>query len=135
MEDMDYYKINETMDNQFYQLPKSLFFNTLYKDKIELPGKNLYSFLLDRLSLSIKNNWCDEDGKVYLIFTRKTAQQILGVSDKTITKAFKQLEECNLIREKRQCNNRPNKIYIGKIKHDDTLEIMARKNSVSINRK
>jgi len=135
MEEMDYYKINETMDNSFCQLPKSLFFNTLYKGKVGLEAKVLYSFLLDRLSLSIKNGWCDGDGKVYLIFTRKTAQEILELSDKTVTKAFKQLEECNLIREKRQGNNKPNRIYIGKIKHDNTLETLARKNSVSPNRK
>ena len=62
----------------------------------------LYSFLLDRLLLSIKNNWHDENGNVYLIFTRKEVQDKLNLSDKTVTKAFKQLSDVNLIYEEKQ---------------------------------
>ena len=47
-----------------------------------------------------KNHWFDEYGRVYLIFTREEVQNKLCLSEKTVTKAFKQLLEVNLIAEK-----------------------------------
>ena len=76
-----------------------LFFNKNYRDKLNSDSKILYGFLLNRLTLSAKNNWIDENGNVFLIFTRKAVQKILNLSDKTATKAFKQLNECKLIHE------------------------------------
>lgn len=57
---------------EYYQIPQELFINPIYKDKLNLDSKLLYGFLLDRLYLSLKNNLCDENNNVYLIFTRKT---------------------------------------------------------------
>ena len=42
---------------------------------------------------SAKNNWIDENGSIFLIFTRKEVQELLNLSDKTVTKAFKQLSK------------------------------------------
>ena len=49
---------------------------------------------------------------------------MLNISDKTATKAFKQLNKCKLIYEKKQGQIKPNLIYVGKIKHDDTIPNM-----------
>ena len=58
--------------------------------------------MIDILSLSIKNNWIDkETGNIYLIFTRKKIQELLHLSDKTVTIAFKELKACELIYEKK----------------------------------
>lgn len=100
---INFYKINETFSHKYYQIPQELFINPLYKDKLSSDSKLLYGFLLDRLSLSLKNNWCDENGIVYLIFTKKEVQEKLCLSDKTVTKAFKQLTDCKLIYEKKRC--------------------------------
>lgn len=107
-----------------------LFFNKNYRDKLNSDSKILYGFLLNRLTLSAKNNWIDENGNVFLIFifTRKEVQKILNLSDKTATKAFKQLNECKLIHEKKQGANKPNLIYVGKIEHDEELTKVIRKN-------
>lgn len=91
------YKANECFEHLYYQIPMELFFNKNYKDKLNSDSKILYGFLLNRLTLSIKNNWLDEEGNVFLIFTRKEVQELLNLSDKTATKAFKQLKECKLI--------------------------------------
>lgn len=77
-----------------------LFFNKNYKEKPNSDSKILYEFLLNRLTLSRKNNWFNKDGNVFLIFTRKEVQKLLNLSDKTATKAFKQLKESKLIYEK-----------------------------------
>lgn len=119
MKDINYYKQNEILENNYYQIPQELFVNKLYKEKLNSDSKILYAFLLDRLSLSQKNHWIDEDNKVYLIFTREEVQDKLCLSDKTVTKAFKQLTEVNLIEEKRQGLGKPNLIYVGKIQHEN----------------
>lgn len=122
------YKANECFEHLYYQIPMELFFNKKYKDNLNSDSKILYGFLLNRLTLSAKNNWVDEEGNVFLIFTRKEVQELLGLSDKTVTKAFKQLKDCKLIYEKRQGANKPNLIYVGKIEHDENLIKVIRKN-------
>lgn len=116
------YKSNETLENKFYQIPQELFVNSLYKDKLNSDSKILYAFLIDRLSLSQKNNWRDSENNVYLIFTRQEVQEKLNLSEKTVIKAFKQLSEVKLIADKRQGLGKPNLIYVGKIKHEENLE-------------
>lgn len=108
------YKANEFLENSFFQVPKELFVNQYYTD-LSLASKVLYGLLLDRLSVSIKNKWTDKDGDIYIIFSRKEAQEKLNLSDKTVTKAFKELSDCNLIYEKKQGRNKPNLIYPCKI--------------------
>ena len=119
MKEIDYYKNNEILENSYYQIPQELFINKLYKEKLNSDSKILYAFLLDRLSLSQKNHWIDCENKVYLIFTREEVQEKLCLSDKTVTKAFKQLTEVKLIEEKRQGLGKPNLIYVGKIQHEN----------------
>ena len=126
------YKANEYLENVFYQVPKELFENPYYMD-LSSDSKLLYALLLDRLSLSMKNNWVDEEGKIFLIFSRKEAQEKLNLSDKTVTKAFKQLTDCKLINEKRQGFKKNNIIYVGKINHISNSKIMNRKNYDSRN--
>ena len=124
------YKSNETLEHKYYQIPQELFVNEKYKNKLNSDSKILYAFLLDRLSLSQKNHWIDEDNNVYLIFTREEVQEKLNLSDKTVTKSFKILMEVNLVQENRQGLGKPNLIYVGKINHSDSenLRFLNRKN-------
>lgn len=109
------YCAEESFQFCFYQIPKELFTNDYYKGKLSSDAIILYSLLLDRLSVSIKNKWIDENGLIYLILTRKEAMEKLNISDKTTTKAFKQLKELKLINEKRMGKGKTYKIYVGKI--------------------
>lgn len=104
------YKANEVLQYKYISIPKELFVNPQYS-KLSSDSKLIYGFILDRFILSIKNQWEDEKGNVYLIFTRKEIQNLFHISDKTVTKAFKELTECKLIYEKRQGKNKPNLIY------------------------
>lgn len=128
------YKVNEYLENTFYQVPKELFINPYY-EKLNSDSKLLYALLLDRLSVSMKNKWIDEDGNIFLIFSRKEAQEKLNLSDKTVTKAFRQLTDVKLIYEKKQRFKKNNIIYVGKINHISTANIMSRKNHDSRNGK
>ena len=133
MQNFNFYKVNKTLNHRYYQIPQELFVNPLYKNALNSDSKLLYGFLLDRLSLSIKNNWHDKDGNVYLIFTRKEVQEKLNLSDKTVTKAFKQLSDVNLIYEKKQGFSKPKLIYVAKIQHPKIELSHNRKNYDYIN--
>ena len=135
MNEIDFYKINETLNNKYYQIPQELFVNRLYKEKLNSDSKILYAFLLDRLSLSQKNHWFDKEGRVYLIFTREEVQNKLCLSEKTVTKAFKQLNDVNLIAEKRQGLGKPNLIYVGKIQHENIKNLVNTENLQVLNSK
>ncbi len=135
MNEIDFYKINETLNNKYYQIPQELFINNLYKEKLNSDSKILYAFLLDRLSLSQKNHWFDKEGRVYLIFTREEVQNKLCLSEKTVTKAFKQLTDVNLIAEKRQGLGKPNLIYVGKIQHGNIKNFVDTENLQVLNSK
>ena len=87
------YCAEEAFQFCFYQIPKELFTNKYYKGKLSSSTILLYGLLLDRLSISIKNKWIDENGLIYLILTRKETMEKLNISDKTATKAFKQLKD------------------------------------------
>ena len=135
MNEIDFYKINESLNNKYYQIPQELFVNRLYKEKLNSDSKILYAFLLDRLSLSQKNHWFDKEGRVYLIFTREEVQNKLCLSEKTVTKAFKQLTDVNLIAEKRQGLGKPNLIYVGKIQHENIKNFVDMENLQVLNSK
>lgn len=135
MKEIDYYKNNEILENSYYQIPQELFINKLYKKKLNSDSKILYAFLLDRLSLSQKNHWFDKLNRVYLIFTREEVQDKLCLSEKTVTKAFKQLTDTNLIAEKRQGLGKPNLIYVGKIQHEEIITNIEQKNLHVLNSK
>lgn len=124
------YKDNEYLENSYYKIPQELFVSSLYKDKLNSDSKILYAFLLDRLYLSQKNHWIDDERNIYLIFTREEVQEKSNLSDKTATKAFKQLNNAGLVQEKRQGLGKPNLIYVGKIEHEETenLRFLSRKN-------
>ncbi|WP_407967063.1 replication initiator protein A [Enterococcus faecium] len=110
------YTVAEENSHRFYQLPKELFVSESYKE-LSLNAKVIYSMLLDRKELSRKNNWVDEFGQIFLLFTRENIMEILNISKPTAVKAFKELADSKLIIEERQGLNKPNKIYVCRIKY------------------
>lgn len=108
---MRVYKDYEVDDQSFYKIPKSLFGNPSYKGL--LPETKLaYAFLRDRMDLSKKNGWVNEQGEIYLIYTREHIAEMLEMSAPHIIKCFKQLNEYKLIKEIRQGLGKPNLIFI-----------------------
>ena len=97
-------------NNGFYKLPKALFSDVLYKG-VSTDAKVLYSLLLDRNSLSVKNGWIDSYGKYYQYFTIKECKEKLNFGHDKIIKLFKELETNGLIIRKRQGKGKPSIIY------------------------
>lgn len=115
---MNLYKINETLEHSYYQMPQELFENGKYKN-VSIEAKVIYAFLLNRMNLSRINKWINDKWEIYLIYTRKEIQSKLNLSDKPVTRAFKELRETNLIKEEKQGFGKPNLIYIGKIEQEE----------------
>ena len=103
-------KINEVRNNVFYQFPKWLL-EEEYKH-LSIRAKIVYMLVFDRRTYSIKNNWYDKNGDVYVYFTIEELMEILSCSRQTIINAKKELNDCGLIKEVYQGLNRPNRIYI-----------------------
>jgi DNA-binding transcriptional ArsR family regulator len=110
---MQIYKLNEAEDFTFLQVPKVLNTNKCYRCKLTSDAKLIYSLLLDRMHLSKLNGWHNENNEIYLIYTKQNIAEILGISERTVYYAFKELSECELIDQKQQGLNLPNLIYIG----------------------
>jgi TfoX/Sxy family transcriptional regulator of competence genes len=106
-----FYTEKEEVTLRFYQVPKALFKNARYRG-LSLGPKLMYSILRDRLNVSIKNNWKDENGFIYLIFSVEELMNLLDMSNKIIIKYKKMLAEYDLIFEKRLGQGRANRIYI-----------------------
>lgn len=117
----------EIYQYKFYMIPKELFVNNRYTS-LSPAAILLYGILLDRLTLSIKNNWIDKNGNVYLIFTRKEIQKLLHISDKTCTKVFKELVDAKLLLEKSQGKAKPKLLYPAQMIHDVKFDNLTRKN-------
>jgi len=83
-----FYNLYEEYQMKFFQLPKVFFTNPLYKE-LSNDSKLAYAILHDRLQLSIKNQWVDQAGDIYFIYSNANLCKILNVSDRTVTKIRK----------------------------------------------
>lgn len=98
-------------NDNFYKMPKVLFCDEKYKS-ISTDAKVLYSLLLDRNSLSMRNDWIDKHGKFYQYFTIEECTEKLNFGHDKVVKLFKQLEMNGLITRKRQGQGKPSMIYV-----------------------
>ena len=112
---MNYFMENECDQFKFYQLPKELYELEKYKD-LSNDACVLYAMLRDRLQVSVKNGWVDEEGRVYFIYTREEAAIMIRKTERTIRKYFNELVEVNLLEEK--IDGRTYKLYLGKIQNN-----------------
>ena len=126
-----FFTIQENYRERFFQLPKVFFTNPKYM-KIKNVSKIAYAILQDRLQLSIKNKWVDEDGRIYFVYTDKKLMDILNISKNHVTTVKKELKEVGLLIQKRQGLNKPNISYLLKpeVTSDDIYKIETQENDV-----
>ena len=104
------FKINEAERFKFVRVPKVLF-EARYKN-LSTDAKFLYSLLFERVELSRKNGWHDDDGSVYIYFTLEEVCEVLGCGHDKATKLFCELESYALLRRKKQGFGKPTKLYV-----------------------
>ena len=108
----DYFYGAEADQFSFYRIPKVLFTEKRFQG-ISAEAKVLYGLLLDRMSLSARNGWLDEEGRVYIIFSVEDIMTSMGCANQKAAKLLYELEsKCSLIERKRQGLGKPNLIYV-----------------------
>ena len=108
----DYFYGQQAEMFAFYRVPKVLFTEDCFWN-VSTDAKLLYGILLDRMNLSARNGWLDEEGRVYIIFTIEEIKGALGCAEKKAVKLLDELEKkCGLIERKRQGLGKPNLIYV-----------------------
>ena len=95
----------------FFRIPKALFQEQRFQN-LSTDAKTLYGILLDRMSLSVKNEWFDKKGRVFIIFTIEDVKRTFRCADNKATKLLRELEEFGLIERKRRGLGRPSLVYV-----------------------
>ena len=101
----------------FYRIPKALFQEQRFQN-LSTDAKTLYSILLDRMSLSVKNEWFDKQGRVFIIFTIEDVKRALCCADNKATKLLRELENFGLIERKRRGLGKPSLVYVKNFSSD-----------------
>lgn len=110
----NYYHGKESEQFSFFRIPKILYTDPIFKN-LSSDAKVLYGILLDRMELSIKNNWVDENNRVYIYFTIENIMEVMGWGNKKAVKVLAELDTdkgIGLIEKQRQGQGKPTKIYV-----------------------
>ena len=111
MTDYLYYYGQDVEQFTFFRLPKKLVRDKQFQN-LSSDAKILYGILMDRMTLSLKNNWIDEDGRVYIIYRVTEIMDELGCSKRKSMTLLAELNDYGLIERKRQGLGKPNLIYV-----------------------
>lgn len=104
----------EAESYSFYRIPKILFKAKSF-DRLSTDAKLFYGILLDRMQLSIRNGWVDDEGKVYIYFRRQKVMEELDCCQKKAGQLMAELDDKNgigLITRIHQGLGKPDRIYV-----------------------
>ncbi|MCF6461762.1 DUF6017 domain-containing protein [Clostridium sp. Cult3] len=110
----NYYHGKESEQFSFFRIPKVLYTDPIFKN-LSSDAKVLYGILLDRMELSMKNGWVDENNRVYIYFTIENIMEVMGWGNKKSVKVLSELDTekgIGLIEKQRQGQGKPTKIYV-----------------------
>ena len=98
----------------FYRIPKLLFTDDYFKE-LSTDAKVLYGLLLDRMSISVKNNWFDTEGRAFIYFSIEEIMELLNCGKNKAVKALQELdsvEGIGLVEKERQGQGKATRIYV-----------------------
>ena len=111
---LDYYYGIEAEQFSFYRVPRLLIKDERFK-KLSSDAKLLYGLMLDRMSLSMKNEWFDEDNRAYIIYTIDSIMEDLGCGKEKAVKVLAELDSVKgigLVEKVRRGLGKPDIIYV-----------------------
>lgn len=109
--EFSYYYGTEADQFSFIRIPKVMLTNEKFKE-LSLPAKVLYGLLLDRMNLSMKNHWMDDEKRVFIIYQIADIQEDLGFSKKKAIEYLAELEEFGLVEKRRRGFGLPSIIFV-----------------------
>ena len=107
---LEFYYGQEAEQFTFYRLPKALITDNRFKD-ISNNSKLLYGLMLDRMSLSVRSGWFDDQNRVYIKYSIKSIMEDLNCSKMTAVGLLKELQAIGLV-DIEQRNGLANIIYV-----------------------
>lgn len=125
--ELEYYYGKEAEQFTFYRLPKALITDPRFKE-ISNNAKLLYGLMLDRMSLSARSGWFDDDNRVYIKYAVKSIMEDLNCSKMTAVGLLKELQGIGLI-DVEQKNGLANIIYVKNFVSGDKSESVDRSNN------
>ena len=105
----------------FFRIPKALFQEQRFQN-LSTDAKILYGILLDRMSLSVRNEWFDKKGRVFIIFTIEDVKRTFRCADNKATRLLRELEEFGLIERKRRGQGKPCLVYVKNFSAESSKE-------------
>ncbi|EEI87248.1 replication initiator protein A domain protein [Anaerococcus lactolyticus ATCC 51172] len=130
----DYYYREEAEQFSFIRIPKQLFTDPEFSD-LSTDAKLVYGLLLDRMSLSRKNDWFDEDNRVFIVFSIEDIANTLNYSKNKSVKILQELDTeigVGLIEKKRLGLGKPNIIYVKNFIKSENIVGEISKNSLEM---
>ena len=130
---LSYFYGREADQYSFYKIPKLLFTDEYFK-KISVEAKVLHGLMLDRMSLSVKNEWLDTEGRAYIYYSLDDIMEALGCSNKKAITIMKELDSdagIGLIEKKRQGQGKPTMIYVKQFMLSEAQNVQKCKNYTS----
>lgn len=111
----DYYYGLESESFSFYRIPRLLVTEPQFRG-LSSDAKLLYGLLLDRMSLSMRNGWLDEQDRVYIYYTLDEIESDMNCGHDKATKLLRELEPggYGLIERVKQGLGKPARIYVKK---------------------
>ena len=106
-----YISEQNTSEFTFYRVPKALIDDPQYRG-VSTDAKLLYALLLDRLSLSLRSGWQDEQGSAYLYYSVAAVREALDCCKEKACKLLRELEDAHLIERRAQGRGTPDRIYM-----------------------
>lgn len=113
--EFDYYYGVEAEQFTFVRVPKVLFTDKEHFGGLSNEAKLLYGLLLERMSLSRKNNWIDKHNRVYIIFPVEEIEESLDVGHEKALNLLKELDDqsgIGLVKKKRRGLGLPSILYV-----------------------
>ena len=110
----DYYYGIEAEQFSFYRVPRLLIKDERFKG-LSSDAKLLYGLMLDRMSMSMKNGWLDDENRAYIIYTIENIREDLGCSKEKAVKVLAELDASKgigLIEKIRRGLGKPDIIYV-----------------------
>ena len=107
----DYYYGNQAEQFSFIKIPRMLLLDPTFAP-LSIQSKLLYGVLLDRMGLSMRNGWFDEENRVYIIYQISEIQDDLGFSKRKAIDYLTELEKFGLVEKKRRGRGLPSILYI-----------------------
>ena len=89
---LDYFYGTEAEQYTFYRIPKVLFTDPGFR-RITADAKILYGLMLDRMGLSIRNGWLDEQERVFIYFTLEEAMDAMCCGHNKVVSLFTELDK------------------------------------------